>query len=131
MMKRHFVVFYSPGTLFAEQSERPVASWDIEAAKKMARDIKARHGATPYGFRFVTRGRTDEELDSRTIKHSPMYFLGGKVKTLKQLKAENSPQNKQLISNMEFNRYNRVVTNDNSWRWTQQLEKGDVVLSWP
>jgi len=38
---------------------------------------------------------------------------------------------KILVSNMEVNGWKRVITNDNSWRWTQPLEKSDVVLDWP
>ena len=35
-----------------------------------------------------------------------------------------------LVSNMEGNGYDRIITNDNSWRWTQPLGKDDVVLPW-
>jgi hypothetical protein len=29
---------------------------------------------------------------------------------------------------MEVNGWDRIITNDNSWRWTQPLGKDDVVL---
>jgi len=129
-MEKNFVTFYSPGTFVAEMSEHPIVSWDIEKAKDMARGIKERYGATPYGFSFSTRGRSNDELDSKLIKKSPMYYLGGKVETLKQVKARATEKDSILVSNMECNGYKRIVTNDNSWRWTQPLEKDDVVLEW-
>lgn len=46
-MKAHFVHFRSPGTFFAEESTRPIESWDTDKAVEMAREIKERHGARP------------------------------------------------------------------------------------
>jgi hypothetical protein len=37
-VKQHFVTFYSPGTFFAETSEKPIDSWDVEKAKDEAED---------------------------------------------------------------------------------------------
>ncbi len=128
-MRQHYVIFFSPGTFVAEQTQKPVDSWDIEKAQKMARDIKERHGATPYGFCFITRARTNADLDSREVRRSKMYYLGGEVLTLRQIKARKDPQEKILISNMECNRWNRVVVNSNSYKWTQPLRRGDVVLN--
>lgn len=52
-VEKHFVTFYSPGTFMAEASEYPIASWDVEKAKKMAEGVRERHGAVP----------TQEQLD--------------------------------------------------------------------
>ena len=126
---KNFVVFYSPGTLMAETSERPLpAGWDIDAAKVMARDIKERHGATPYGFCFTTRERGPDDLDSKETHRSHMYFLGGTVRTLEEVEADNLPDENILRANMRGNGYDRIITNNNSWRWTQPLAKEDVVL---
>lgn len=130
-MKAHFVQFYSPGTFVAEISEKPIKSWDIEAAKQMARSIKERLGACPYGFQFITRSRTAKDLDSKQTAKSPFYFLGGVVETLAQVKARASDKDRILISNMECNKWARIITNTNSWRWTQPLEPTDIVLDWP
>lgn len=130
-MEKHFVTFFSPGTFVAETSEKPIKSWDVEAAKQMARDIKERHNATPYGFQFTTRSRGKNDLDSKVSKKSPIYYLGGTVETLAQVKARATERDRILIANMEGNRYDRIITNDNSWRWTQPLGPTDVVLDWP
>lgn len=129
-MQQHFVTFYSPGTFVAEQSTEPIETWDVEQAQKMAHDITERYHATPYGFQFTTRERTDDELDSKQVARSPMYFLGGTVETLAQVKARATEQDRILVGNMEGNGYDRIVTNNNSWRWTQPLAKDDVVLDW-
>ena len=127
-MEKHFVTFYSPGTFVAEQSDQPIASWDVEAAKKMATKIKERYGAVPYGFRFTTRARGDNDLDSKVVKTSGLYWLGGKVETLAQVNKRATKEEAILVSNMEIHKYEKIVTNTNSYRWTMPLEKGDVVL---
>lgn len=128
-MEKHFVEFFSPGTFVAESSVKPIDTWDVETAVLMATEVKERHGAVPYGFRFLTRSRGPDDLDSNVAAKSGMYYLGGRVETLEQVKARNDPKDRILISNMECNGYSRIVTNDNSWPWTQPLHDGDVVLS--
>ena len=130
MKQAHFVTFYSPGTFVAEISTRPIAAWDVELAKQMARDIKERYEAKPYGFRFTTRSRGEDDLDSSVTAESNLYYLGGKVETLAEVKARATADDRILISNMECNGWDRIITNNNSWRWTQPLEPTDVVLEW-
>lgn len=123
------VTFYSPGTFVSEMSDVPIDSWDIEKAKELARGIKERHNATPYGFRFRKRtlSVTGQAVDTET---SCFYWLGGQVLTLQEVKDLNDPKHKILISNMECNNIAKIVINDNSWRFTGPLEEGDVVLEW-
>ena len=112
----------------AESTEKPIDKWNVEDAMKMAHNISERYNATPYGFQFTTRERKKGELDSKEIKRSGTYYLGGEVLTLEQVKARNDPKEKILISNMECNHWGKIVDNRNSWRWTQPLRDGDVVL---
>lgn len=130
-MKQHFVTFCSPGTFISEQSSIKVNSWDVNEAKKMAKGIKERHGATPYGFYFSTRERKENELDSKVVKTSPMHYLGGKVETLEEVKARNDPKEETLRWNMQTNGYNRIIVNTNSYKSTFPLKDEDIVLQWP
>jgi hypothetical protein len=129
-MKKYFVTFCSPGTFFSETSELPIDSWDGIKAVKMAKTIKERHGATPYGFYFTTRTRGPKDLDSKVTKTSGMYFLGGKVETLKEIEKRNDPSEDILRSNMRCNKWNRVITNTNSWKITLPLKDEDIVLDY-
>lgn len=129
-MEKHFVTFYSPGTFVAETTEKPIDSWDVEQAKEMARSIKERHAAVPYGFRFSMRSRGENDLDSKVTKRSQFYWLGGKVETLEEIKSRAGKDESILISNMECNKWDRIITNTNSWKWTQPLDETDVVLDW-
>jgi hypothetical protein len=129
-MKKHFVIFLSPGTIVSEKTSKPIESWDVEKAKEMARGIEERHGATPYGFYFTTRERSDDELDSKLLALSGVYYLGGKVEQLAEIKTRNDPSEKILRSNMEINSWDRVITNTNSWKITLPLFEKDVVLEW-
>lgn len=128
-MKKHFVIFYSPGTFVAEQTKKEIDSWDVEKAKEMAKGIKERHSATPYGFQFVTRERGAEDFDSKETKRSGIFYLGGKIWTLAELKDRNNPEDHILISNMECNGWDRIIKNNNSWKWTMPLLDGDVIVS--
>lgn len=128
-MEKHFVTFYSPGTFVAETSEKPIESWNVDIAMEMAREIIERYDATPYAFIFTTRARGPADLDSKIVKRSGRYFLGGTVRTLKEVQRDNLPDEHILLRNMECNGYKRVITNKNSWEWKQPLEEGDCVLN--
>ena len=129
-MQKHFVTFYSPGTFVAETTDKPIDSWDVEAAQKMAHGIVERYSATPYGFQFSTRGRGPDDLDSKEIARSPFYHLGGRVETIDDVRKRADPKESILLSNMEGNGWDKIVVNDNSWRSTRPLGKDDVLLDW-
>ena len=127
-MEKHFVTFYSPGTFVAETDIMEIHRWSVRAAIKLARQINQRYNARPYGFRFITRSRNDKDFDSKETARSPMYYLGGEIKTLEQVEAENNPKDRILLSNMRYNHWGRIIINRNSWKWTQPLEENDVVI---
>lgn len=129
-MQQHYVTFLSPGTLFHGGTRRPIDSWDVEAATEMAAEIVERYNAKPFAFYFSTSRREDDELDSKQVAQSGRYYLGGKVETLAEVKARNDPSERILIANMEGNGWDRIITNTNSWKVTQPLEAGDVVLDY-
>ena len=128
MMQRHFVTFYSPGTFVAESDTLPIDDWDVDAAVKLSKDIVQRYGARPYGFYFSTRARTDDELDSKVVAKSCMYYLGGKVETLAEIEARADPDERTLLLNMKGNKFEKVIRTTEGWQWTQPLRDGDVVL---
>lgn len=127
-VQQHFAVFYSPGTFVAETTEKPVSRWDVAEAVALADSITERYGATPYGFRFITRGRAADELDSRQIAASPMHYLDCKVETLEEIEARDLPDESILRSNMRCNGYDRVAVTTKGWKWTQPLQPDDIVI---
>lgn len=129
-MKKHFVEFLSPGTFVSEVTQKEIDSWDVEQAKTMARAIKERHNATPYGFRFVTRTRGEHDLDSKVTETSGIYYLGGTVRHRDFVILEDKPDEQTLIWNMKANNIERVIVNTNSWKVTMPLNDNDVVLDW-
>lgn len=128
-MEKHFVTFLSPGTLVSEKTTKAINFWDVGLAREIAKSIEERHSAKPYGFYFITRSRGDDDLDSKETVRSNMYYLGGDVQTLKEVKAKNDPNDRVLISNMECNGWDRIVINTNSWKFTAPLNEDDVVLA--
>lgn len=127
-MKQHFVIFYSPGTFVAETTSKPIDAWNVDDAVAMSAMIEERHGARPYGFRFTTRGRGPDDLDSKEIASSPMHYIGGKVETLEEVEARGDPSEAILRSNMRGNGYKRIWTSTKGWKWTQPLKDDDLVI---
>jgi hypothetical protein len=127
-MEKHFVTFFSPGTFVAEETTKPIESWDIHKAVAMAKEVKERYNALPYGFQFSTRARGERDLDSTVIKTSGLYYLGGKIETVEDVAKRNDPKEKILLSNMKGNGWDKIVVNTNSWKWTQPLKADDTVL---
>lgn len=127
-MEKHFVTFYSPGTFFNEVSDMDIDSWDVDKAVEMSHEVNERYGATPYGFKFNTRSRGPEDLDSRVTKTSGMYHLGGTIKTIEDVEKENGDA-VILLSNMRNNNIEKVVENRNSWKSTVPFNEGDVLIS--
>lgn len=120
-MEKHYVIFCSPGTFFSETTKKEIDSWDTAKAVEMAREIKERHGATPYGFRFETWARAQEDWEPKRVETSNMYFLGGKIMTIDDI--PDTKENSILRSNMRNNGYERVIENTNSWKITLPFEK--------
>lgn len=129
-MEKHFVTFYSPGAFVSETTDKPIASWDVNKAMKMADSITERHGATPYAFKFSTRYRGAKDLDSKIKKQSGLYYLGGKIETLADVERRADPKERILLANMRGNGWGKIIINDNSWRITQPLRKDDVILDY-
>jgi hypothetical protein len=129
-MKKEFVTFYSPGTFVHEMRTLPIDSWNVKLATKMASSITERYDATPFGFRFSTRSRGPDDLDSKITAESPMYYLGGTVRTIDEVLSGTDPNEEILRCNVSGNKFKRILTNDNSWRVTVPLEDSDIVLEW-
>lgn len=128
MMFKHFVTFFSPGSFVPEQNQQEIASWDISEAVKIAGGINQRYGARPYAFRFHTMERGDKDFEPKRVNVSNLYYLGGRIETLAEVEARNDPKEEILRSNMRINKIARVITNDNSWRFTGEFSDGDVLL---
>jgi hypothetical protein len=128
IMKKHFVKFFSPGTIVAETTDKEIKEWDTNEALRMSKDIKERYGARPYGFYFYTKERKENELDSKITKKSGIFYIGGIIKTLEEVKNENLESNRILISNMEINGYDRIIEVNSSYSWTMPFRKDDTLL---
>ena len=129
-MKQHFVTFTSTGTFVSETTQQPIDSWDVKIAMNMARSIKERHNAVPYGFYFSTRERTENELDSKITSTSNFYYLGGKIETYDEVCQRDDPKEQILRSNMKINNFDKIIINTNSWKFVAGLKDTDVVLEW-
>lgn len=128
MLEKHFVTFLSPGSFVHEETTKPILDWNVDSAIQIAYAVKERHGATPFAFRFTTRRREDNELDSKVVKESGTYYLGGEILTLAQVEERNDPDDRILIQNMKCNNWDRVIENFNSWKIVQPFGNKDIVI---
>ena len=137
-MKKHYVVFYSPGTFFDETDSQPIETFgDTQAAVELAASINQRYGAKPYGFRFVTcielppviDPETGEkmEVESKQIAESGTYFINGRLRKYDEVLAENDPQESILRSNMRQTPI--VCETSNTYRHTGIFREEDFVVN--
>jgi hypothetical protein len=136
-MRTHRVIFYSPGTFFPEESSREIDSWDTRRAVELSKEVVERHNARPHSFRFKTYLTAapvpDGEggvlnVEPKEVDASGLYFLGGRLRTLEEVKAENNPKEQILISNME-NNCPVAIENRNSWLFTGEFGERDCIVS--
>lgn len=129
-MQQHYVLFYSPGTFFTEQNSVAIDSWDVKKAIELSKDIFQRYGARPFGFQFITKSRSESELDSKETARSNMYYLGGRIETFEDVVKRNNPKEEILRKNMKYNNIKRIIVNDNSYRFTGEFKDDDVLLEY-
>jgi hypothetical protein len=132
-MKKHKVVFYSPGTLFSESQSRDIDSWNIKEAIKLAETITY---GKPYGFVFETYLTAEDVPDGeggmlkvqpKRIDSSGIHFLGGTTLTYDMV-CETHSENDILRSNMRANGYWIVCINTNSWKTTMPFNEKDCIV---
>lgn len=122
---KHYVTFYSPGTLMSEQITMEIDSWDTRKAVGMAEQVIERHGARPYAFVFKTFAG---DKGCQSYSESAKHFLGGKLDTYDDVVARNDPGERILRSNMSNNGIWIVCVNTNSWKSTMPFEARDKIV---
>jgi len=134
---KNFVRFMSPGTLFHEETSKPINEWSTLDAVKMASEIVERYNSRPFAFVFETYTTSDPipdgnggtlEVKPKLIKKSGRHFLGGEVLTEEKLKQRDPEGTEILRSNMRCNGWNHVIENTNSFKVTQPFEKDDCIV---
>lgn len=137
-MRKHQVIFYSPGTLFSESSTHDIDSWDTVQAVAMAETIRARYNARPYGFVFRTLIIADDvpdgeggflHVEPKEVARSGVHFLGGRLETYSDVVARNDDKEDILRSNMRNNDYWIVCINENSFRSTMPFDEKDFIVN--
>jgi hypothetical protein len=99
---RTFIEFFYPGVFVDETSVKEVSSRDIKG-------VNVPQGA--FGFIFFDVMSTKKggvKMKSKRLNISPMYFYGGRIMTLAEVRRE-MPSERILIDNMEGNGLVRVI----------------------
>lgn len=100
-----YVEFFFPGSLFAESTTKKVKTRDVSK-------IKVPKNA--FRFRFFDKHIYSETIDEIELKNekvtneSPVYYYGGKVYTIAELKRE-FPNEKTLIGNIESYKCKKAI----------------------
>ena len=122
--QKHYVTFYSPGSFVSETTVKEIDVWSVDLAVIMAKKIKERHGATPYGFNFKTM--ESDGWDPKTVKESGMYFLGGKLLTIDDI--PDTRENSILRDNMKYNHWDYIIEKNNSFKIRLPFDKDKDTL---
>jgi len=69
-MKKNFVVLLLRNMIVADEEWHEVPSWDLEIGLDMAKSYTDSWGRKPYAFYFITKERSDSDLDSKITKTS-------------------------------------------------------------
>lgn len=118
-MTKHYVEFFYPGVFISETSTKEISN----------RDAKINLPKGAYGYRIFSR--EEVVLDGETLYGERKNYSGityyGKILTLDDVKElEPKDHYEILISNMEINKYDKVVrTICGNF---QPLDKNDVVV---
>ena len=138
-MRKHYVLFISPGTFISETSQKPIKAHSVTDAVKMAKGIEERHGAKPYGFQFITLLCSEPiddgeggtlKVEPKEVYRSGTYFITGDVVTLGEVISRNDARDSILVSNMRENDYPIIVENRNSFLSTVPFGEKDVIVDW-
>ena len=134
--QEHFVVFYSPGTLFSESTTKTISAWNPTEALRLASNVKERHGAIPFGFQFETRivadpipdGQGGElRVEPKTVRTSGMFFIAGQPRLFTELLDDR--ENHILKSNMRANDWPIVVETCRGYRETHPFKEEDAIIT--
>lgn len=134
-MKKHSVIFHSPGTFFDETTGREVTERDPKQAAALAVAIVERYGAKPYGFRFVTMLVAEPvpdgeggtlQVQPKEIERTGMHYLSGTVIRFDDIPIDNASA--ILRSNAQGNGWPIVVECRNSFRSVHPFVEGDVIV---
>uniref|UniRef100_A0A6M3JTV9 Uncharacterized protein n=1 Tax=viral metagenome TaxID=1070528 RepID=A0A6M3JTV9_9ZZZZ len=122
---KYFVTFYSPGLFVGE-------TWIEEVKSSDPLSIKWPDNA--YAFSLYQR---DDIIDDDDIRYTgkkkqlgPMYYHpNSKIETLEEVKV-NPNRGRSLVSNMECNKWDRVIWTQ--WgTWPQPYEESEIKILEP
>lgn len=102
----HFIKFHLPGDVVPTTLSPRIPSWDIPTAITLA---DARAILRPYAFQFVTLGRDHHALERREMAASQMYYLGGTVMDLEELRDMGTPLAVELAETMAKHNFTHVI----------------------
>ena len=138
-MKPHrqiFAHFFSPGTLFAETTLRPLETGTLEEAVTVAKSITERYNARPYGFDLVTMLVAEPvddgeggkmEVPPKEVERTGRHFLGGDIVLYEEAVSE-AGEGSIWATNMRGNRDPICVVITNGFKSTQVFREKDCIV---
>ncbi|PZM08070.1 hypothetical protein CPY51_30470 [Rhizobium tubonense] len=125
-MSKEYAVFLFNGSF--TNTERPVQvpCRDVDRATEIAQQLTLQYGAPPFAFHFESRVDSLDSIGNR----SGLYYLGGTIQTLAEIRAECNPSNQRMIWNLEARGIDKIVTNNCPCLACFPLRDEDQVLTW-
>jgi len=130
------VTYYSPGTLFSENSSFKFPNFNLADFASKAKEIKERHGAAPYGFVWEKCELPDVlpevngfkvTVHHKVLEKSGMNYITGDLVFASDLTAR---EDSIMKSNLESNSEGIGIINKNSWKYNGFFNKKDKIVNW-
>jgi hypothetical protein len=135
--KYYTVSFFSPGTFFSETSHKDFQELDLKKICAVAKTMKERHNASPYGFVWEYRELPTDlpqiegyklEVTPKVIEKSTgIIYITGEIIYSKDLISE---RDRILKFNLERNYDGVGVINKNSYIFHAGFNEGDMIIGW-
>jgi hypothetical protein len=121
-----YVEYLEPGSFFPEEYVEEVQGRTLQQLAEKAKPRVFCFTTYKVTVGEVTLGGKSQKVTSNAFDKSKCVYIDGNVYTLAELK-EQFPENEILISNMEGNRWDRIIRcRTGNW---QPFEKGDKLYS--
>jgi hypothetical protein len=120
------VIFSIPLMRTQNEVREPISSSNIEEAREIGCRLAAEFGVSPVSFVFAIDITGSDQKPKEG--YSRRYFLGGDVRTIKDVQRDKKPTERILLDRMRREGFDRVLTIKGAVTMNFLIGKDDIVL---
>lgn len=123
--RKAYVEYYFAGSFFIESSIKPTKDRNVK-------NLKVPDEA--FGFQFfdiieTTKTKNGKKITSKSnpLNASPIYYYGGEIMTIAEVRKKKIPNAHTIISNMKANNWSKVIKCRTGN--IRSFDKGDIYIN--